>query len=243
MRIPAIRGLIDRRILVNFRIDPHFLSAVLPPPFRPQIVNGFGIAGICLIRLVHIRPKLLPACFGLASENAAHRVAVEWDADGETCTAVFVPRRDTSSLINAFAGGRLFPGVHNRARFDVRETEDHFHVSMKSLDNSAHVLVDGHTVANLPHDSIFPGVAEVSRFFESGSVGYSPQVSNGRFDGLELRTLNWHVQPLSVARVESSFFSDRSIFPPGEVTLDNALLMRSIEHEWHSRDALCCAGG
>ena len=243
MRIPTIRGLIDRRVLVNFRIDPDVLSTVLPAPFRPHIANGFGIAGICLIRLKHIRPRLLPSFLGISSENAAHRIAVEWDADGETLTGVFIPRRDTSSLLNAFAGGRLFPGVHNRARFDVRETEDQFHISMHSLDNSTHVLVDGHTTEKLPHDSIFPTVAEVSRFFEAGSLGYSPQTSNGHFDGLELRAFNWHVEPLSVTHVESSFFDDHNVFPVGSVTFDNALLMRGIDHEWHSRETLCCTGG
>ena len=51
MRIPTIRGIIDRRVLVNFRVDPDVLARVCPPPFRPQVVNGFGVAGICLIRL------------------------------------------------------------------------------------------------------------------------------------------------------------------------------------------------
>lgn len=242
MRIPAIRGVIDRRVLVNFRVNPDALSAILPAPFRPQIVSGFGIAGICLIRLRHIRPRFLPSFFGISSENAAHRIAVEWDANGETRSGVFIPRRDTSSLLNAVAGGRLFPGVHNRARFDVRETEKDFHISMRSLDDSAHVLVDGHTTEQLPTDSIFASLTEVSRFFEAGSLGYSPQASNGHFDGLELRSFDWRVEPLSVTQVESSFFDDRHVFPSGSVTFDNALLMRGINHEWHSRESICSGG-
>ena len=51
MKLPVIRGVIDRRVLVNFRVDPLVLGAQLPPPFRPQLFKGFGIAGICLIRL------------------------------------------------------------------------------------------------------------------------------------------------------------------------------------------------
>jgi len=35
--------------------------------------------------------------------------------------------------------------------------------------------------------------------------------------------------------VESSFFEDRALFPPGSVEFDCALLMRGIEHEWHGR--------
>jgi hypothetical protein len=40
MQIPVIRGLIDRRILVNFRVDPDVLTRLLPIPFRPKLVNG-----------------------------------------------------------------------------------------------------------------------------------------------------------------------------------------------------------
>jgi hypothetical protein len=60
MRIPVIRGVIDRRILVNFRVDPRVLAGILPRPFRPKLVNGVGMAGVCLIRLKGIRPAFLP---------------------------------------------------------------------------------------------------------------------------------------------------------------------------------------
>ncbi len=243
MRIPQIRGLIDRRVLINFRVDADVLSRVCPSPFRPQTVNGFGVAGICLIRLKHIRPKLLPSFLGISSENAAHRIAVEWDANGVTQTGVYIPRRDTSSFLNAFAGGRLFPGVHNRARFDVRETENEYHIAMDSIDGSAHIVVDGQTTNDLPNDSIFSTVAKCSQFFQAGSLGYSPASSTSQFDGLELRTVNWNVQPLAVPNVQSSFIDDRDTFPMGSVTFDNALLMRNIDHEWHSRESLCCVGG
>jgi len=243
MRISTIRGLIDRRILVNFRVDPVVLSRVCPFPFRPQTVNGFGVAGICLIRLKHIRPKLLPLFLGISSENAAHRIAVEWDANGVTRSGVSIPRRDTSSFLNAFAGVRIFPGVHNRASFDVRETENEFHIAMDSVDSTAHVAVDGETAHELPNDSIFATVGKCSQFFEAGSLGYSPGNLTTQFDGLELRTLNWHVQPLAVTNVQSSFFDDRQTFPDGSVIFDNALLMRGIDHEWHSRESLCCHGG
>ena len=49
MRIPVIRGVIDRRILVNYRADPDVLARVVPEPFRPKLINGAGMAGVCLI--------------------------------------------------------------------------------------------------------------------------------------------------------------------------------------------------
>ncbi|HXT52418.1 MAG TPA: DUF2071 domain-containing protein, partial [Thermoanaerobaculia bacterium] len=100
MRIPVIRGVIERRILVNFRVDPAALAAVLPEPLRPKLVGGYGIGGICLIRLRDIRPRLVPKAFGIRSDNAAHRIAVEWPGGGE---GVYVPRRDTNSRLNSLA--------------------------------------------------------------------------------------------------------------------------------------------
>ena len=41
-----------------------------------------------------------------ARENAAHRIAVEWDDGGTIRTGVYIPRRDSSSYLNVLAGGR-----------------------------------------------------------------------------------------------------------------------------------------
>ena len=75
MRIPVIRGVIDRRILVNYHVDPRVLAPLLPAPFRPKVVHGIGMVGICLIRLKKVRPTLFPSWLGIASENAVHRTA------------------------------------------------------------------------------------------------------------------------------------------------------------------------
>ena len=51
----------------------------------------------------------------LLSENAAHRFAVRWsDANGEH-EGVYIPRRDSGSLLNTMAGGGLSP-ASNTAR-------------------------------------------------------------------------------------------------------------------------------
>src|SRR3984893_17160095 len=133
MKIPMIRGTIERRILVNFRVDPDVLTHLLPSPFRPKLVKGAGMAGVCLIRLKAIRPRFLPSFLGISSENAAHRIAVEWDEDGKTKEGVFIPRRDTSSRLNTLLGGRIFPGVYHHAAFHVHEKGDHYPVAMFCL--------------------------------------------------------------------------------------------------------------
>ena len=239
MRIPAICGVIDRRILVNFRVDPEVLSTVLPAPFRPQIVSGYGIAGICLIRLKQVRPRWIPPALGIASENAAHRVAVEWNQDDRLRTGVYIARRDTSSRLNCLAGGRLFPGEHHLAHFLVDEIDDRYRVTVDSRDGATHLHVDAALAPDLSRDSVFRSLTEAANFFEQGSLGYSPCSASGEFDGVELQTFNWRVQPLTVDAVESSYFEDCGTFPAGSASFDSALLMRDIRHEWHVRESLC----
>jgi hypothetical protein len=239
MKIPVMRGMIDRRILVNFQVAPEALARILPAPFRPKLINSVGMAGICLIRLKHIRPRLFPAALGMSSENAAHRIAVEWDEQGERREGVFIPRRDTSSRLNTLVGGRLFPGEHHHARFQAREHDGHYHVVLDSDDGRVHVAVEGRVASMLPAFSVFQSVEEASAFFARGSVGYSVTSRSDLLDGLELRSFRWKVEPLAIDSVESSFFAEKTCFPPGTVRFDSALLMRDIEHEWHGRNQLC----
>jgi len=237
MHVPVIRGVIDRRVLVNFRVEPSALAAMLPPPLRPKIVGGYGIAGICLIRLRDIRPRYVPSAFGVSSENAAHRIAVQWD---ETHEGVFIPRRDTSSVFNALVGGRVFPGVHHRARFSVHEVHPRYSISVADATETPILRIEASAGLPFPSTSVFSSLAEASSFFAAGSMGFSPSRQPHTLDALELRTHTWEMEPLSVTSVSSRFFEDPSRFPPGSVEFDSAFLMRNINHEWHSREPLYC---
>ena len=240
MRIPVMRGVIDRRILVNYRVAPNVLAVWLPPPFRPKLVNGVGMAGICLIRLKQVRPSFVPGFMGIASENAAHRTAVEWDDHGVRRDGVYVRRRDTNSRLNSLVGGRLFPGIHHHAVFTVNESAERFEVALKSDDGDTSMSVRARKSDRLPSTSRFSSLEEASAFFQAGSLGYSATPEATRFQGLELRCRNWNVEPLEVEEVRSSFFDDPKVFPPGSIQFDCALLMRGIEHEWHGQADLCC---
>ncbi len=240
MRLPVICGVIERRILVNYRVDADVLARLLPEPFRPQLVSGYGVAGICLIRLGQVRPKRFPSWMGIASENAAHRVAVEWDESGELKRGVYVMRRDTNSRLNAVAGGRIFPGLHHHARFDVREAGQRYEIDVTSDDGEVEISVAGEVARESMSGSVFESLTEASAFFEAGSIGYSPAREAGRYEGLELRCRSWRVTPLEMQQVRSSVFDNEEMFPKGTAEFDCALLMRGVEHEWHERGCLDC---
>ncbi|MGN6440115.1 MAG: DUF2071 domain-containing protein [Agriterribacter sp.] len=238
MKLPAIHGYIDRRILVNFTADPDTVRKIIPEPFRPKIYKGKAIVGICLIRLKNIKLKGLPDFMGISSENGAHRIAVEWNEEGETREGVYIPRRDTSLWFNTVVGGRIFPGKHYLANFTVKEERGNYHVDFTSSDGTS-IAIDATETNQFAADSVFDTLNDVSDFFENGSVGYSP--NGNKYEGLKLETYKWEVQPLAVQHVHSSFYENEAIFPKGSVAFDNALLMTHTEHEWKSlKDKSCC---
>ncbi|MEO6313744.1 MAG: DUF2071 domain-containing protein [Chitinophagaceae bacterium] len=231
MNIPTIQGLIDRRILINFTADAATVQQMLPAPFSPKLYEGKAIVGICLIRLKQIRPKGFPSFIGISSENAAHRIAVEWQEKDGPRQGVFIPRRDTSSLLNSAAGGRIFPGKHFHAKFNVKESAGKYKLAITGNDGTS-ISIAAEQTSGFPQASIFKNLRNASAFFEAGATGYSP--GKKMFEGLTLKTFDWKVTPLLVESVRSSFFENEALFPKGSVQFDNALLMTGIEHEWHA---------
>src|SRR5664279_2959069 len=156
MHLPEIHGLIRRRLLVNFRVDAEVMRRFLPAPFRPKLHNGYAVAGICLIRLEQIRPQSLPSFLGIASENAAHRIAVQWDDPaGVEKEGVFIPRRDTGSFLNHLAGGRLFPGEHHLADFDVTDDGSKITMPIRARDGLMALDLRAQQSDSLPNTSCF----------------------------------------------------------------------------------------
>jgi hypothetical protein len=233
--ITHMMGTIDRRLLVSYRIDPAVAATQVPAPFRPAVRDGSAIGGICLIRLSGLRPRWLRGGPGLLSENVAHRFAVEWDGRSGPKRGVFVPRRDTSSRLATFAGGRAFPGPMHHGRFLVDEESRRFDVEYASDDGAIRITLCSTEVDNLPSASTFTTLASASEFFRQDSIGWSPPLATGACESVELQTLDWNVAPLELESVRSSFFDDRKRFPAGSIELDCGLVMRSINADWVAR--------
>jgi hypothetical protein len=160
---------------------------------------------------------------------------VEWEEEGEYREGVYIPRRDTSSRFITLIGGRVFPGVHHHAHFEVREEGEAFWVNLASDDGETRVTVAARLAPQLPAPSIFASLEEASAYFEHGFLGYSVTKQAGKLDVLELRCRNWAVEPLQVTEAHSNFFDDPKRFPAGTAELDCALVMRAVHHQWHIR--------
>jgi hypothetical protein len=238
MWFPSLRGFIERRLLINYRLDPEVLQRCLPAPFRPQIVHGYGLAGICLIRMGRLGPRFLPFPLLGTSENAALRFAVVWEHEGQEHHGVYIPARYTTSRLAALAGARVFPGRHYRAPFRVEETAEHFHVELDHP--QLRLSVAARLSDTFTGSRVFATLQEASAFFRSGAEGYSEARRPGKFDGVELRIPAWDVSALAVEKLACSYFEDALRFPPGTAEFDNALLMRGLRNEFYNLRSFCC---
>ena len=231
MLTPVMDSVVKRRLLVNYRIEPAVVAPLLPAGFRPQLVSGWAVGGVCAIRLGSLRPRGLPATLGLTSEGCAHRFAVEWN-DGDTVHhGVFIARRESGSRINVLAGDRLFPGRLAPARFDVEESGDR--IALQCVGRDVRVAAAGSVGDALDGSRLFPDLAAASTFYRAAPVGYSPTRHADRLEGMEFRTDAWNIEPFDLEHVESSYFDDPSRFPADSIALDSALVMRNVPATWH----------
>lgn len=225
---PPMVATIERRLLVNYCLDPDVARSMLPVGVRPQIVNDSAVAGVCLIRLHHLRPAILRRLeVGHTSENAAHRIAVEWDAADGPHTGVYIPRRHSSSRLVRLVGGRIFPGTHAAARVHSAASEHRIEVGFDADDLHIRVGVDPEPDTDFDSE-LFDSLTAASEFFRKDAEGWSPRRS-GSLEGLRLDTDSWTVTHAGSPEVESSFFD---ALPAGAAVLDHVLLMRGVRARW-----------
>jgi hypothetical protein len=229
---PVLEGVIGRRILLNFRVDPEAVQKFVPPPLEVEEYREYAIVGVCLIRLEHLRPKGVPSALGISSENMAHRIAIRYPTESGMKPGVFIWRRDTDQKIVQLFGGRLFPGVHGAARFDVNDDPAILQMNISTQHGEADVRLSALRSSRWPTTSIFSQLGDASDFFRKGDCGFSCSLRGDRVEGLQLRTLRWQMEPLTIEDQSCAFYED-SRFPAGSVSYDSALLMRGLPHEWH----------
>lgn len=232
-QLPLITGILDRRILLNYTLDPVHLEKFLPAPFKPRLYRGLGVGGVCMIRFAGLRPRFAPEFLGIDSENAAHRIAVEWEAGGKKFEGVYIPKRSTASTFNYLVGGRIFPGVFQMSKFEGIEVPPNYRLTIGENNSAPIVRFNGDVSDELSPGSVFPSLEAASDFFAKGAVGYSLSGDKSHFQGMELRLLEWDIKPMKINDAFVKLFEGSKHFPAGAAKLDGAMLMRGLRHEWH----------
>ncbi|GAA2031469.1 hypothetical protein GCM10009839_34220 [Catenulispora yoronensis] len=133
-------------------------------------------------------------------------------------------------------------------------------MAAQSHDGAMSVAFNGTQTAAMPAGSVFTGADSASAFFHCASIAHSPSSSSLGGDGsqpgahadadhtahasadhtahttLRMVTPPWRGIPVQAAYVQSSFFEDRSRFPPGTVEFDSAIAMHEVPARWEPMD-------
>ncbi len=230
VRTPVLQATIARRLLVAYRLDPDAAEHLVPAPFTLHLVNGYAVGWVSLDRIADLRPRGLPAAIGFGSENAAHRIAVDWYQQGRTATGAFVLSRHTDSRVTVALGDRLFPGARERAEFDVADSGSELRVALASETCTVEVSVV--TSAGVIASELFASTDEAWRFFRRGAVSYSLRGRGAALDGLDMRTKPSDVHAASIDHASST------VFPRDVGVPDSALVLRDLAVEWSAAPPL-----
>lgn len=220
--IRDVRAQLRRRLLISYRVDPEVAASLLPAGFRPRIIDGSAVAGVCVLGLESVRPSWSSSRWGLRSENAAHRIAVEWDGPDGVEQGVFIFERHSSAWHPVLFGGRLFPGVHRRARFRIEESGDRYAFTMEA---AGHSLTADVEVVGEWSSTLFASIDEASDFYRSGRVGWSPARDRRRVEPVALASDTWKVEGARLHHLRSSFFE---ALPAGAAVFDSVVVMRDL---------------
>jgi hypothetical protein len=235
---PTLEGVIQRRVLLNFQINPALIKPYIPKPLEILVHRGWAVAGICLIRLENIRPKGLPGWTGFSAENMAHRIAIRFPSNGRMLDGVFIWRRETNSRLMPWVGGRLFPGVHQHADFSVKESPSTLHMDVSTQDSMANIQFTAARLVPWENTTLFQSFTEVKDFFRAGDCGFSCGHTAIQLEGLRLATNSWNMEPLRITNIKSAFYERIARHHSDQLIFDCGLLMQNVPHEWYGMKKL-----
>lgn len=203
--VPVLRGTVDRRLVLTYRLALDAAAGATPERFQPRTVDGHALGSLLVLRVRGLRPRGLPERAGRTTYHALHRVAVEWSEDGRSRTGAYVVRRASDSRLLALFGRRLAPGGAHHATFDVDVTSERVEATISDRGGiRAHLT--GAPTDRLPTGSVFDSVAAAASYFEADAAGRSPPDEDYR--GVTLRMTDWEVTPVAVESASASFFDD-----------------------------------
>jgi hypothetical protein len=188
--------------LINALVDPDEAARHLPPGLRPHTLDGGTVVGCCLLELEDLRPALAPSATGFTLRAAAHRISAEWAGATETRPeiGVYVPMRHTDSRLAVLAGGRVFPGVHERAQ-----------IGLDTSDTAIRWRVDAPDAARFGLRVVASTCAPVSSPSETigytcltATLGLSPGL-RGRIEGIRMEPAHREARRVRLESLASNF--------------------------------------
>lgn len=217
---------IRERLLIYHRVEPDALRALLPEGLEPSLQRGYGLVGICHTRLSSTPSRWFPR-WGSTADQLAYHALVERTAStarpsGEPggSPGIWVLRRETSSWLRArtLRSERVECGL---ARFEVERGPWHTRVTVRA-GGVEELYVNAEPCDRL-RGSVFASTIEAEEFLARRALlRDAGEAASPGADELGLDRGGWHLEPLSLVELRSSFLEDTRRFPCDAIQLDSA---------------------
>ena len=223
----GVCGVVERRLLVNYRVELDVLDTVLTDPLRGREVGdtGKGVGSVCITRVEDTRPGFLPESLGVTVEMATHRVYARVEDGGDHC--VYVPWRGVSSRFHALVLSSLLPTDFDSADFLTEDRDGARQVRVDWDSDVAGVVFRDTDRDTVDDDSVFYSVESASTFLCEAGVEYA--MTGDVYTGVETCPDRTDLKPVEISDERSSYFGKLG----GE--FDSAFGMTDVELAWEPR--------
>ncbi|MEZ5976330.1 MAG: hypothetical protein R3F17_01825 [Planctomycetota bacterium] len=234
MHHPPLRGRCPLRALFTWKLDPTACRRVIPAPLRPKVIRGHAVGVVDCMRIVGLRPRLMPRPLGLTMEIASHLIVAEWMDQGQLRNVLYVMRRDVQVRRLGRAAGLLLPGHPYPAKVRLDDEAHGLRFALASNDGHCQLDLDARVTDHWEHQDLFVGPPYLIRMLGNRSGGFLGFDEQGHGSLVELDAQPEHITPLSVGRAHSSLFTGAA-FPAGTSIPDAAVMQRDLICRWTSR--------
>ena len=231
-RLAQATGVLENTVLLNFRTDAELLRRLLPEPFEPRLVDGFGLISILMFRMRDLACETDRGLPSPPSEHVLYRIAVTWQQGTRTYHGMYILRHEVNSRLPIRQRRRgLFPVIGQPVRWGKSPWKGSFEWTLRN-NRRLRLRVGAKIARSFSGGSVFDSLEHASEFFSRERAAIAPRYQKSVFANTHFLPLAWGVKPLHVHRLKTDFDHLENIFPAGKIVYDSALIWPEMPCRW-----------
>lgn len=231
-RLAQATGVLENTVLLNFRTDAEVLRRLLPSPFEPRLVDGYGMVGILLFTMKNLTCETTMGLPSPPSDHVLYRIAVSWNHGGRTYHGMYLLRHEVNTRLPVRQRRRgLFPVAGQPVRWHKEPGSQQFEWTLKSKTKTK-LQISASVSSSFSSGSVFSSLEEASDFFAQERAAIAPRFQKSIFSNTHFLPLTWPVKPLFVEKLTTDIAQLQNLFPKGQIFFDSGLIWPKIPCKW-----------
>ncbi len=231
-RLAQATGILEDTILLNFRTDVEVVKRLLPSPFEPRLVDGFGLVGILLFKMRDLECERNIGLPTFSSEHVLYRIAVTWQQGGRRYHGMYILRHEVNTRLPIRQTRRgLFPLAAIPVTWRRMPWSGSFEWTLKNR-NRLRLEIGARLSRKFPVESVFESLEAASDFFARERAAVAPRYQKTVFANTHFLPLNWSLKPLHIHQLKTDFSQLENLFPKGSIFFDSGLIWLQMPCRW-----------